>query len=606
TPVAGATVTVTDVRSTTSASFPVITGTGPLVLTKTTATTSRTVTYTGTPTGRDDDFVDGSQSTVPLVVFGGEGNDTIVGGSANDILVGDRGTIDFVDNPGAVQFAVAPNDETPNIDSSLGTIEAIRGGGGGGGDETISWIPSSFVVQSTYAGDNQDGKDTLVGNGGSDILIGGLNDDFEYGDAAPATLLASLAAAGHVLDKAFTPGASDNDVLVGDDGAVLAPNGTPSAVTSTEPQVGGHDTLDGADGSDVVIGGGNSDTITASLGGDIILGDSGFVDLHGNVESIAPETGGDDTILAGSGTDTGDRSILIGGAGNDTIVGGNGPNIILGDSGEVFRTSDLVVHEVLSLDPSVGGVDHITSGTGDDVILGGAAGDCIQGTSGNDVILGDNGDVFLNNTASGNTNDIKSIALADGGDDSISTGAAGLAIVIGGAGVDHITTGTGNAVILGDNGEVDSDNNEVILTVETTDVDASTAAGDIIDSNISQGTNVILGGVGSDHIMAGGGSQNIILGDDGVVNLNHDAAGDTNDIYSDVTGPGATGDVDYITAGSNNVIIGGYGADQITLGGGFSVVLGDNGEVDRGPRTGLGTLSDVIRGATTDTTEGTG
>src|SRR5581483_9816120 len=357
TPVAGATVTVTDVRSTTSASFPVITGTGPLVLTKTTATTSRTVTYTGTPTGRDDDFVDGSQSTVPLVVFGGEGNDTIVGGSANDILVGDRGTIDFVDNPGAVQFAVAPNDETPNIDSSLGTIEAIRGGGGGGGDETISWIPSSFVVQSTYAGDNQDGKDTLVGNGGSDILIGGLNDDFEYGDAAPATLLASLAAAGHVLDKAFTPGASDNDVLVGDDGAVLAPNGTPSAVTSTEPQVGGHDTLDGADGSDVVIGGGNSDTITASLGGDI--------------------------ILAGSGTDTGDRSILIGGAGNDTIVGGNGPNIILGDSGEVFRTSDLAVHEVLSLDPSVGGVDHITSGTGDDVILGGAAGDCIQGTSGN-------------------------------------------------------------------------------------------------------------------------------------------------------------------------------------------------------------------------------
>src|SRR5581483_10522845 len=289
TPVAGATVTVTDVRSTTSASFPVITGTGPLVLTKTTATTSRTVTYTGTPTGRDDDFVDGSQSTVPLVVFGGEANDTIVGGSANDILVGDRATIDFVDNPGAVQFAVAPNDETPSFDSSLGTIEAIRGGGGGGGDETISWIPSSFVVQSTYAGDNQDGKDTLVGNGGSDILIGGLNDDFEYGDAAPATLLASLAAAGHVLDKAFTPGASDNDVLVGDDGAVLAPNGTPSAVTSTEPQVGGHDTLDGADGSDVVIGGGNSDTITASLGGDIILGDSGFVDLHGNVESIAPE-----------------------------------------------------------------------------------------------------------------------------------------------------------------------------------------------------------------------------------------------------------------------------------------------------------------------------
>jgi Ca2+-binding RTX toxin-like protein len=554
-------------------------------------------TFHGTPTGRDDDFVDGSGSTVPLVVFGGEGNDTIVGGSANDILVSDRGTISFVDDASGVGFAVV-NDVTPNIDPSGGGVEAIRGGGGIG-DVTGGWIPNSFVVESSWVGDNRDGVDTIIGNGGSDILIGGLNTDLLYGDGAPASL-------GLVLDATYNPSTFGSDVLVGDDGAVLAPNGTPSAVTSTEPALGGHDVLDGAFGSDVLIGGGNDDTITASLGGDIIFGDSGFVDLHGDVYSVAPGIGGNDTITAGVGEagDTGDRSILIGGAGTDQLIGGNGPNIILGDSGHVYRSPDLVVHEVESTAPDVGDVDNITSGTGDDVILGGAAGDTIDGTSGNDVILGDNGRVFVNNTAAGATNNVESIDLTSGGEDWINAGASGTAIVIGGFGVDHITTGSGNAVILGDNGEVDRDNHETILTAKTTDVDSTTGGGDFITS--IAGNNVILGGVGSDHITAGASSANIILGDDGVVNLNHTGAGATNNIASDVTGAGATGDIDFITAGSNNIIIGGFGADQITLGSGFAVVLGDNGEVDRGPSIGLGQLADVTTVQTTDTSETTG
>ena len=41
----------------------------------------------------DDDEVAGAESTLPLIIFGGQGRDTIVGGQANDIIFGDRGRV---------------------------------------------------------------------------------------------------------------------------------------------------------------------------------------------------------------------------------------------------------------------------------------------------------------------------------------------------------------------------------------------------------------------------------------------------------------------------------------------------------------------------------
>src|SRR5262249_4041530 len=97
--------------------------------------------------------------------------------------------------------------------------------------------------------------------------------------------------------------------------------------------------------------------------------------------------------------------------------------------------------------------------------------------------------------------------------------------------------------------------------------------------------------------------QNIILGDDGEV---HTHLATDGNVFSYVTGPGALGDVDTIVAGSNNIIIGGFGADQITLGSGIAVVLGDNGVVTRHGNVGFGTLADVTKVETTDTGVATG
>ena len=108
--------------------------------------------------------------------------------------------------------------------------------------------------------------------------------------------------------------------------------------------------------------------------------------------------------------------------------------------------------------------------------------------------------------------------------------------------------------MLGDNGRVSRIGGNIgfgtladVISVETTDTEATTGDADTIVSN--GGENVILGGVGADQITAAGGSQNIILGDNGVVNLNNQGS---NDIYSVACGDGTNACDDPV--GGNDVI----------------------------------------------------
>src|SRR5262249_11420761 len=45
----------------------------------------------------DDDTVDASASTLPLIIFGGYGYDNIIGGQGQDIIVGDFGRVQTTD-----------------------------------------------------------------------------------------------------------------------------------------------------------------------------------------------------------------------------------------------------------------------------------------------------------------------------------------------------------------------------------------------------------------------------------------------------------------------------------------------------------------------------
>jgi Ca2+-binding RTX toxin-like protein len=358
-------------------------------------------------------------------------------------------------------------------------------------------------------------------------------------------------------------------------------------------ETGGADTIFSQGGENIVLGGigGDTITITALVGTNIVLGDNGVVNVGGTIETRATVAGGADTILSQGGDNT-----ILGGSDEDTITLGAGTNTVLGDNGTVVRVGGQVTR--VSTDNAAGGADdEIVTRGGSNVIAGGLGGDLIDAAFGSNVVLGDNG---VANFGHDGGWDIETDLASGGGADTILGGATNT--ILGGFGADRILLGGGTNTVLGDNGIVRRSGPGEISEVETTDTAAATGGDDFIRSD--GGTNIILGGVGADaiHVAAG---DNIVLGDNGSVFV-----GGT--VSSDLTVPGGddiiTGGVEsqplallaVASAGEvNNIIIGGYGDDEITLESGINTVLGDNGEVVR-----EGGVVKIVR--TTDTSDATG
>ena len=104
--------------------------------------------------------------------------------------------------------------------------------------------------------------------------------------------------------------------------------------------------------------------------------------------------------------------------------------------------------------PADGGADTLTDLSGSNIMIGGFGNDTIQAGSGNDVILGDNGIVGLGDAALGTEKyNVWTTDYANGGADTIDAG-DGNNIVLGGSGADTVTAGSGWDIILGDNGKV--------------------------------------------------------------------------------------------------------------------------------------------------------
>ena len=74
----------------------------------------------------DDDYVDGRTSTLPLVVFGGQGKDEIHGESGGDLLFGDRGRVLWF-TPGTV-----PVSGLRGVALTAEQVAALEAGGRGG------------------------------------------------------------------------------------------------------------------------------------------------------------------------------------------------------------------------------------------------------------------------------------------------------------------------------------------------------------------------------------------------------------------------------------------------------------------------------------------
>jgi Ca2+-binding RTX toxin-like protein len=419
------------------------------------------------PAITDDDTVDASASSLPLVIFGGQGNDDIVGGSGDDIVFGDRGRVDWLDAEG-------------NVAATYG-----RGGLGDATDGLVHVAFDAYTVDGNVGGD-----DTIDAREGDNLVFGGTGND----------RLAS---------------GSGDDLLAGDNGrASVNGDGILTGASTTDVALGGDDTLATGDGDDIAFGGFGNDGIVEGEGRGILFGDNGSVvfDAAGiptrfGTSDFQAATGGNDSITAGSG-----EKYVFGGTGADTIASGDGRHFLLGDNGSVafdaagrvllVSTADVVAES--------GGDDSIATREGEKVVFGGVGNDTIVTGTGDDVLVGDNGSLLFKEDQT--PNGVESVLPDLGGDDRILAG-EGDNVVIGGAGNDVLAAGSGTDFLIGDGGRVVWTGP---MSWSAGSTDPFVGGNDVLDGG--SGSNFLIGGAGSD-VLHGNLSKDFMIGDNGRVTV---------------------------------------------------------------------------------------
>ncbi len=287
---------------------------------------------------------------------------------------------------------------------------------------------------------------------------------------------------------------------------------------------------------DIEVDDGNGGTTTVpalvavTLEGSTIIMQEGITHLIGGVGDdilVGAET--DDVISGGYGTDYLEgkegAETMFGGAGNDYIIGAEGDDIIQGDDGDDVIFGDAGADTILGGDGDdfihAGGneeasvdtgevdengdpifttlMDTVSGGAGNDTILGAAGQDLLQGNEGDDIIDGGYGDDLLDG---GEGNDI---LFGNLGNDSISGedgndiifGSEGNDRASGGKGDDYVNGGIGNDILEGGNGD------DLIYG----DADDDFLQGDL-------GNDRLLGGAGADTIL-GGLDDDYLFGQEG-------------------------------------------------------------------------------------------
>lgn len=381
-----------------------------------------------------------------LVVFGGDGNDTLTGGDGDDTI-----------NGGAGDDIIA----------------------GYAGDDTLNGDAGSDTFNE---GSASNGADTF--NGGADFDV--VDYSARTGDLTVTT--------GTVADDGL---ANENDDVTGTVEGVYGGSGndtlTGDANDNTLKGNGGDDVIDGGDGDDTIDGGNGDDTFnegSASNGADSITRGAGVDTVNygsrSNALIITMASGADDGEN-GEGDDVkSDCDNLTGGAGNDTITGNALANTIDGGAGNDTLTGGA-------------GNDIFPQGSADDgsdVIAGGIGNDLVDYSSRTSTLTVTMGDATANDGESGEGDNIGSdVEWLDAGsgndtitgndaDNSINAG-AGADTVSGGLGNDEIFGGTGVDTLNGDAGDDTIDGGG-----DADVVDCGAGEGDIGFAVASGGTRV--------------------------------------------------------------------------------------------------------------------
>jgi Ca2+-binding RTX toxin-like protein len=418
---------------------------------------------------------------------------------------------------------------------------------GGAGNDTLTGGSSADMLFGQ--GDN----DTLLGKGGTDLLFGGSGDDVLTG--------------GDADDQMFGEGGNDRMIWnPGDDS----------------------DLMEGGAGTDTaeVNGGNGAEVFSATANGSRVrldrLDPAPFaLDIGTTEKLVVNMNGGNDTFSA-----TGNLAALIGvtvdgGAGDDTILGSNGMDLLLGGADN----------------------DFVDGQQGNDTALLGLGNDVFQWDpgDGNDVVEGQDGaDSLLFNGSGAN----EAIALAaNGGRVLLTRNVANIVMDLNDLETVEINALTGaDTITVGD-----------LSGTDVTRVDVDLAAPGGMAGDAQADTVTVNGTSGADSIdVVGLGSAVTVTGLSATVNLTgtegandslviNGGAGKDN-ITATVTSAGAIR-LTLDGGAGDDTILGGQGADIILAGADNDFVFGDNGN----DVAFLGTGNDVFQwdpGDGNDTVEG--
>jgi Ca2+-binding RTX toxin-like protein len=463
------------------------------------------------------------------------GADLILGEGGNDIVFGDHGII-------AQLWATA----------AAGAPQDVRVVGTGTG---VFGSANELEIESRS---NTKGKaDTIFGNAGEDVLIGGAAGDFIDGNTGMDLIFGdnvSLDRTGHLIDPTNprfrvlagtaiygqTPGVNDGESLVTNAWQVN-PDGTP-VWTNFRVELLDHSLADQTAGlnnfgNDYIAGGADDDQIFGQLGSDTIQGD-GTISVLG----FTPGAGATLAVQLKAGT----VALTSYGAYRDAPSGLEG----IGD-----------LHVTASLEAATDGDDYIEGNGGNDVIFG---------NLGQDDIIGGTSTMFGETTPE---------ERPDGAD-----------IIFGGAGGDISRNNSGDATV--------GSANSLILTANGHATDSDTIVGDNGDIHRLVGIN---SGIGGAYLMfnydinrpgetsstlrivpravtlvdytPGGIDYSAAAGSD--LGGNDEIHGESGDdfVYGMVGNDILFGD------GQDDDLIGGWGNDWISGGTGQDGILGDDGRI---------------------------
>src|SRR6266508_1311357 len=247
----------------------------------------------------------------------------------------------------------------------------------------------------------------------------------------------------------------------------------------------------------------NTITTSRNAAGQILV-NGGAVPVLGGTPTVANTAliqvfgqGGNDTITLNEANGALPRANLFGGAGNDTLTGGSGADMLFGQAG-----NDTLLGK--------GGFDFLFGGSENDILIGGDGDDQVFGESGNDRLVWNPGDdTDLNEGGDG----IDTVEVNGGNGAEVFSAAANATRVR----FDRITPapfsldiGTSENLVLNANGGDDSfsaTGNLAALIQITVD---GGAGNDTL--NGGDGADVLLGGDGNDVIDGNRGNDLVLLG----------------------------------------------------------------------------------------------